>query len=413
MSAPSESTHAKLMREMGSKSGEWDPIPPTQYEALMDKRESEEIRLLGALLKRTIGRADDGTRSAFARESNGRPTSNAHLALETGISAGNLSTALRRLEAQDRIRRQSAPARIYLRADVPAPDLGVPDDEDDSVGTANMGRTSVIRTDNFSARELQFLAGLQEREPERFRVAVARIVAAEMWGAQVKADAMAWAREREAEQRELVFTELGYTNEETRGRKKERPSGRRDAFQVPVSFEQLSVQKSVEIEKVAQRLSVQAGKLIVNGIKSNSVQHTHPYGPELQSSESQLASQGKVNAKPKTREAELKTRAAWAEIRTEINTCLQRARLTTLGALKIDTGTIDTMAAHLIRLDTPKAIREVLDVLGHVAGEIKNGNRMADGWGYLVNVVKGEVEKRLPRDLREQVKAAAAGKGMR
>jgi hypothetical protein len=83
-----------------------------------------------------------------------------------------------------------------------------------------------------------------------------------------------------------------------------------------------------------------------------------------------------------------------------------------LGALKIDTGTVDNMAAHLMRLNTAKAINEVLDVLGERAAELKSGAKVAGGWGYLVNVVKGEVEKRLPRGLREQVRVAAAGKGM-
>jgi hypothetical protein len=380
----------------------------------MDKRESEEIRILGALLKRTIGRGDDGTRSAFARERNGRPTSQAHLSLELGMAASNLSAALGRLEEQGKIRREAKPTRIYLRADVSAPDLGAPEGEEGGTEErANNERTPVICSNNFSARELQFLSELQAREPERFRAAMARIVAAELWGAQVKAEALAWAREREAEQRERVFMELGYTDEETRGRKKERPPSRPDAFKVPVTFEQLSVQRTAEIETLASKLSVQDGKLIVNGIKNNSVQTPHPYGPEVQSSESQLASQGKVNAKPKTGLAELKTKAAWAEIKTEINACLQRARLTALGAVRIDTGTIDNMAAHLIRLDTAGAIREVLEVVEERARDIKSGKRVAGGWGYLVNVVKGEVEKRLPKDLREQVRTAAAAKSMR
>lgn len=412
MSAAGESSsiHAKLMREMGSRSGEWDPIPPQQYEALMDVRESEEIRILGALLKRTIGRANDGTRSAFAREHSGRPTRDVDLAHELGMSAANLSCAMQRLAEQGKISREAKPTRTYLCANAPPPDLGITEE-----GTeANKERTKVFCSENYSAEKLEFLSKLQERDPAQFRVAMARVVAIEFWGAQVKTDALQWARDREAEQREQVFMEIGYTKQDQRGRTREKKHPNPEAFQVPLKYEDFFVQNTVRIENVAAQLSVQEGKLILHSEPKNSVQTAHPYGPEVQSSEVQLAlSKGSQGTRPETREAELKTEAARTEIKHEITARLQAARLTTMGAIRVDAGTITTLANHLLRLNTAGAIREVLDVLEERAREIKSGKRAADGWGYLVNAVRGEVDKRLPSGLREQVRAAAAAKSMK
>jgi hypothetical protein len=261
--------------------------------------------------------------------------------------------------------------------------------------------------------QLRFLAHLEDTDPSRFRDAMARLVAVEAWGTQVFADAQAWARERSRTLREQVFTELGYTNGEKRGRKTKRSAtAEEDTFKVAVSFPQLSVQNKTEHERIASQLSVRNGKVILNRIEKNSEQKSHPYGPELQSSESQLASLEKVTAKPEASQAELNQSRARAEIKTEVATRLRAAKLTALGAVKMDAGTVTNLVNELIRLPTAGDVREVLDVFEERAREVKNGKRGVTSWGYLVNTVRGEVEKRLPTDLKTQVKAAAAAKGM-
>jgi DNA-binding MarR family transcriptional regulator len=401
-----DTVNVALMKAMGSKSGASNPMPVAQHQAFLDVSQSEDNRVLAAIWDRTIDPADDWTRSEFAREKDGRPTQNIHLVAATGIKASNLSAALDRLENAGKIRRSEG--KIFLRADVPAPNL--------VSLRAKKDATKVICSDNLNAQELQFLAHLEDTDQDRFRAVMARLVATEVWGAQVLADAQAWGRERIGEIRQQVFTESGYTNGETggrkRGRKRKRPATTSDAFKVAVSFPQLSVQKKEEFDRIASQLSVQNGKVILNKNKKNSDQKPHPYGLEFESSESQLASTEKVDAKPKTSEAGLKLEQKKRAIKNEINERLRMAKLTALGAVQIDNGTLNNMANDLARLDTAAAVMEVLDVLEHRAREIKAGKHPdVKGWGYLVNTVRREVDKLLRKsDLKEQVKSAAAGK---
>ena len=396
--------HTQLMKEMGSKSGEWDPMPPTQYEAFLDAAESEDNRVWAAILKRTIGRGDDQTRSPFAREKHGRITRGRDIATELDMHDSQVSEALGRLEKRGKIRR-TKDGKIWLCANVPPPDLEILKGEEKE--------KEFQRTVKLNSDEQEYLRRLQELDENKFRATVTRLVAAQEWGDRVKADAIAWAREREAEARQQVFTESGYTKTEVRGAKRKRPATDPDRFKVGVSFPQFTVQNYPVPEASFCEFTVQPGFVAVNRNAKKRVQTPHPYGPELQSSESQLAYQGEVNAKPKTSEAELKREAARTEIKTEITTRLHRAKLTVLGAAKIDAGTLNTLANELLRLDTAGAIREVLEVLEERAREIRGGKRAAGGWGYLVNTVRGEVEQRLPADLKTQIIAAAAGRGMR
>ena len=397
------SKHTKLMEAMGSKSGEWDPIPPQQYERFEGMTNSQELRLWAAILKRTIGRGDDQTRSPFCRERNGRITQQANLAADLGMTAANVSSAMKRLEADGRIRRKDG--KIWLRADVPAPDLLEEE--------AKEQRTEVLYAKNLNAEKIEFLQRLEQRSKTEYRGFVARLLAHEEWKAMVAAQAQGWVRHVVDGVEDQLFTDAGYTNTETRGRKKERTFTSAEQFQVPVTFPEFSKQKTPEFEEMAERFSIQNGKPILSEINSDSVQKPHPYVPELQSSESQLAFQGKVEAKPKTTQAELSREQDRSAVKNEITARLQLAKMTSLGAVKVDAGTLSTLANEIMRLPHIPDRKAVLDVLEERAREIKSGKRIAQGWGYFVNTVRGEVDNRLPANLKTQINAAAAGKGLK
>jgi hypothetical protein len=106
---------------MGSPTGEFAALPPTQYEAFFDVSESVDMRVWAAILDRTIGNPGEGReRSPFAREKNGNITKQINLAAELEMQESEISEALDRPEKRGRIRRDGG--KIWLRADAPAPD---------------------------------------------------------------------------------------------------------------------------------------------------------------------------------------------------------------------------------------------------------------------------------------------------
>lgn len=400
----SESPHkqnTKLMRDMGSHSGEWDPIPPRQYEAFAeDSGESPRLRIWAALLSRTIHADANLKRWASAREpKTGQDTKPLHLVAELDLHKSEVSETLDALAKEGRIRRDQG--KIWLCAEVPVPQ-----------NARAKKSESVHCTVNFSEKEALFLKDLEKSDPERFHAGIVAIIVAEEWGAKLQADAIAWAREHKTEARRQVFTEIGYTSSENRGATKKRAHSNGAPLQPALTFAQFTVQRTAEIERQKTRFTVQDEKLVPYTILKNSVQTAHPYRPEVESSEQQLASQGRPTAKAETRQAELNKQAAereaGTEIRNEISARLRRAGLKKLGAVEIDTGTIGNLTRHFQRLATAGEVRDVLDVLEERARELKTGKRVAEGWGYLVNVVKSECDK---RDVRAAIKTAAAGKG--
>jgi hypothetical protein len=113
---------------------------------------------------------------------------------------------------------------------------------------------------------------LQEDDAARFKAAAVHLFAIDAWDNEVETAAMAWARKRGSEQVELAFTELRYTENETRGAKEKRPHADPEAFKVPIDFHKFTVQKAVEIEKEFERFTVHNGKLTAYRIQKNGVQ---------------------------------------------------------------------------------------------------------------------------------------------
>lgn len=414
------------MMMMGSKNGQFTAAPPAQLRAFLDVSQGEENRLLAALWERIlVPNPQDWTLAAFAREANERltPTGVKHLSEATGIITSNVSSALNRLEAKGKIWTLTKPFRIYLCYNVPEPNNPKVASQGTTKGLAgaNKERTKVICTDNFNSDQLRYLERLQQDSPETFRAGMEGFVATELYAEKNFADGAAWVRERKAEQWEQRFTEIEYTKQETRGRTRKPRGSSVEHFKPALTYAQFFVQNYEEIKQVAAPLSVQNGEVLLYRNENDSEQKPHPYGLTHHSlTEDQLASQKESDAKTKTpatnaeaRQAELKRKAARTEMRTVITEHLQHARVTRLGAVKIDTGTISNMADLILEVDSHAVQKVILGTIQDraeaiVSGKIKPEKGAA---AYLYGVVKSEVNNYLRKsDLKEQISEAARGK---
>jgi hypothetical protein len=141
-------------------------------------------------------------------------------------------------------------------------------------------------------------------------------------------------------------------------------------------------------------------------------------GPELRvSEEEQLASQGRSNAKTRAHEAELKTKAARTEIKNELNAIQRKYGLNKMSASPVDAPTLERMAGEIVKLDSAVLIHEIYAVVDDKCSEYKSGKsglKDPAKWpGYLYVAIREEVAKLLRKTgLKEQVKSAAAGKGI-
>ena len=398
------------MEAMGAAKGkgQFTAMPPSQHRAFLDISQSQDNRVLAAVWERVVvPNNQDWTLAAFARESNERktPTGVKDIGMATGMSSSNVSEALQRLEKRGIIEIQRKPFRIYLCYYVPKPNIEIK-------GEAKKERMNVLCTSALNSQKIKYLEQLQHDRPETFKAVMARLVGQTLYNQQRDADALAWSRERSAEQWEQRFTETGYTETEKRGRERSRPPSNPEAFKPSTSFEEFYAQKEQEIEKLSVNLCVQNGEIIEYTNKKNSAQRPHPYALTTNSlTHEELATNEGVNAAHATSMAEIKLAARIAEIKIDLNALVQQKRLRVgMGAGALTANATTTIAAVLAKLGTAGAVAEVIDTLAARITDWQNGKREVDDIGkWLYGIAKSEVDARLAIN----VKAAAAAKGMR
>jgi hypothetical protein len=361
-------------------------------------------------------RDEEGKPSAYAREADGRITKQSHISSALDMNKSEVSEQISILVEERKISTEGG--RIWLRADNPAPVLVRPKRYKKGEDKAYLVAGSV----NFSESERQFLAGLEATDKAAFRVAAARIIAAHWWGQKVQADAVAWGRKHSRETRQQVFTELGYTETERRGNKTKDKATPETTFKIDQSFEKFTVLNEVDITRVAEQFTVLPAKSTLNSEVLNSVQTPHPYSERSEvlsrSASSHKGAEDQAAAKQAELEAEQSNRALKTQLKTDLASRLARAGMVKMGAVTIDAGTQNNIVAVLFALaKLPKAnvrgLDDVLDTIEKRASEIVKGTRSVDDvQAYLVGIAKGELAKRTgAKDLNEQVRAAAAGKG--
>jgi hypothetical protein len=210
--------HLALMREMGTPRHEgFDPMPPRQHAAFLDRRESEESRVIAWVWSKTIHPGKGNRRSHYARDHRADPLQQKHIAADLNMLPSNVSSALKRLVERGRVRIDDN-GRICLRGDVPDPEVRL-------MGTDNKDEGGVILQNN-SIRD--FLVYLQQHpEKETRQRGVAALHAAAKLAKRVKADAMAAARDIEEQIHSDVFKAFGYVAPESRAGRPTKDTGKR------------------------------------------------------------------------------------------------------------------------------------------------------------------------------------------
>jgi DNA-binding transcriptional ArsR family regulator len=207
--------HKELMRAMGTPPGDgFDPMPPRQIRSLMDRGEREHIRILAWIWKHTSGNPGKGRkRYPYARDARGI-LGNQHIAGDLRMSPSAVSSALKRLIEQGRVRRDEE-GRIYPCGDAPDPELyaDIPGGEEEA---------KTLSTENWHPR----LKAYFQQVPQNLNSEVAADCEALMeFGRKLEADAIKIARDENERLVEAYLQARGYQGPEQppRGRPRKAP----------------------------------------------------------------------------------------------------------------------------------------------------------------------------------------------
>lgn len=268
---------ADLMRAMGSKEG-FDPIPPSQCRALMDRREPPTTRIMGLLLTATIHPGKGRKRSTYARDSHGRAMKRKDFCAVLEISDGNMTTYFKKLAEQDRLR-VDEDGRIYLGGNAQEPEMQWGEDEAKQ-------EEELFCTKEFPTFVTQFLQQLSKTDRQQVAAALAeRSPLHKQWAK----DAMAQVRRKQYEDVASVLAPYGFKDGAGTGR----PRVEREQFSVEVIVSDSFVQKS---SNGSNGSSVHKSE---NGFVQNendSAQNAHPYySSETDNLQSEVASSSVEN----------------------------------------------------------------------------------------------------------------------
>jgi len=190
---PEHSRVLDLMKEIGSPDG-YEPMPYSQIRRFMDKGESEANRVWGCLAAHTLRK---GHWSAYAikvaRDGTVVELHTRHFAEILGIDPASVRRGWRQIVAEGRARNGSVAEgveRMYIRGDVPPPQLGEEKAQEDSTKLISASILKQIK-DWPQERVLEFTAWWQQRArlqkivPADLKLLGERILAEE-WAAGVR-----------------------------------------------------------------------------------------------------------------------------------------------------------------------------------------------------------------------------------
>ena len=377
-------THAELMRQMRSPDG-FDPMPPSQHSYLLDVDESATNRAIAWLWSKTIRPGRGHSRSPYARDERGA-LRHTHAAADLGWSVSNTRTTFEKLAAQGRIRIEPN-GKIWLCGDVPEPRR-----------TKSEAEKKELCTYFLEPRFAQYLQGLDEKERSQRETEFQQL---QKYKRKLAAEALAGARSLGEELEQAWQREIGYTPKaETRGRPK---------LSRPSPMLQLSLIAPPQFVHNPPRISEHNSTPISDQKQNGSEQNHHPYVSEVESFR-ELAT-AKNNEQKENEDAELE-----AEIKFRIE---QAGKLSELAGKPLDNRTVRTIRTILQQLEQAELIKPVLDVIETKCWQLSRHPRKAGDktWGWVVGLVRSEVENRLaettPAQLLATIRTTAAAKGMR
>ena len=210
-------THSELMQSIGSKDG-FDPMPPTQHTWFLDVGESMTSRAIAWVWAKTIRPGKGHRRSPFARDERGALTIS-HAAVDLGWVLPNTSAVFKRLEEQGRLRRDEK-GRIWLRGDVPNPrrtkdeDSGSDQQHADSDDDA-LQEKEVICTEHLPRSLVTYFQRHPKNETQKWAADYQRL---QEYRKKIEADAIAAARAAGQDLEERFFAAIGFEQPRTVGR---------------------------------------------------------------------------------------------------------------------------------------------------------------------------------------------------
>lgn len=420
MSGPKQTT--ALMRQMGSESGNWNPLPPEHHLYPILRPDIQlnltERTLLAWVQSKTVDRfkGEDfpQQQTVECHDSRGDLTL-IHAQKDLGLDLSNLAKAATVLEDHGFITHTRRGVIRMCAAGL------LEEGRKNSEAQKHTGLYKPVPEYVFDA-----IKGLSENQRSAF---LTRWGATEQWEDDALAQAKILIYQHAIQRRQALCKEVGIDLKSFggRGKTKEPKPGHE-----PESPKLKIVQMSFLLDPDSNEF-VQTSKQ-----KPVQTSSEHAYKPEpefvpgdasLYSSEvekKRIASSARGSAEKQTKAQTRSSENAATdepethELDAEIQLRIHRSRLKTLDGKPIDAATVRNIRSHLLRLPTGGVeIRHVLEVLEDKCRQLRANDGGGKGWGWVVGVVKGEVDRILKQsqfeneDLHGQFHELAAKKGMR
>lgn len=203
--------NTQLMKEMGSKTGRYDPEPPAQWQWQLENGTPAE-RLLAWVKSKTTA---FGHHSAFCVDEKGNALYLEHAAADLGWSLHTTQNIASQLNAQDRIRLNKNSKRIYFRAEI-KPEKPMTEDG------RNLGEIPILYNGNCPTYVIDFIQSLP---PEKKEVFVREYDSFVKWQDGVLADAVAAARAVIAKVEDTMLERHGIDKKRLPERRKPKAGG--------------------------------------------------------------------------------------------------------------------------------------------------------------------------------------------
>lgn len=420
-----ERKFTQLMHEMGSTTGDWNPEPDGHITGFLRKDVNpspNEIKLINCV-KSCCTRKKTGGRTAWGKV-NGEPLKLTQIKDLLNWDISNAAKHAKRPLAWGFVRVNedgvfgtgAAEVSVSGRVKPELKPLGEEKAKD---------LNSLVCTYQLPQYVADELKGLS---PEQAEIFVTEWVRRHELAKKRQAEAMAAERQREFEDKNELCKAFG---SELRKREK---LAKKPQASTPQNSEQRTpaeddfhryVHTSAEIEPEQFVQTTGAG---LYGPEKQSVQTDVSLLSSFEVLSSELASsdeQEKEAKSPQQIDDEVIPESAVAEqpesrpsdLEEAVYESLHRSRLEIVGNKKVDRRTIGNICSHLERLQQIPEVKEVLEILEDKCRSLaqRPGEAQGKTWGWVVGVVRGEVNQRVgePTDLRSALAELATRKVLR
>ncbi len=384
--------HEELMREMGSRDGSWNPLPPDQH---LLPAKHPELQLTQAQLASiswvqwmTVDRMK-GCETPQTRTCQTHLDERGDLTLKDmmrGLGWKDLSNASKVVESVEELGfyRRDERRVFHLNANV-------------NLRTARERRKH--KTGGLYKPLPDYLdahiKGLSENERQDF---IQGWVAAEQWEDDALAQAKVAIYEQTIQRKQELCRRVGAELKTGGGRPREEAK----SGQTKPQIVQLTFVLTPDADGFVQTTDAEP-------FVPTSAAGSYEPEPEFVRDDASLFSSS--DSADSSSEKLASAPAEENELEQAVEEAIGRSRLLLMGGNQRSAGTIGNICNYLKRLREPRDVREIIDILEEKCRFFAQRPKDAAGkaWGWVVGVVRGEVESRVgkPTDLQDQLRAAA------